>query len=164
MIIAKIEDFKQYFPQKAMELAYDFLISLDEGMEEREYELVGRDMFARIMSYETRGPQNAVLESHIKYMDIQTTIAGAECIAWWHTSALEIDTPYHEGKDVTFYEKTAPQSDNPIQPSARVDVYPGTFVALFPEDAHMPQLMLGTGGVSTIKKVVIKVSLNLISA
>ena len=106
-----------------------------------------------MLSYETREPHQAALEAHRRYIDIQTVLFGGEGIAWHPAGCLEVREAYDAGKDVEFYS-------SPAQFPSRLDVTPGYFVALFPHDAHMPQLEL-SGLPSWVKKVVVKVNTSL---
>jgi YhcH/YjgK/YiaL family protein len=106
------------------------------------------------MSYPTRFPEDAVLEAHQKYVDIQTSLAAAEGIEWFPLDTLEVKTPYEATKDVALYHRPRPGP-------ARVDVYPGIFVALFPHDAHMPQLIVDNAP-GHVKKVVVKINVALL--
>lgn len=142
-----------YFAGSDWKKIADFLTSLDENSAEGEYALKGDEIFARVMSYETRRPDEVVFETHVRYIDIQSVLAGVEGIAWCPMRNLLMRTPYDLGKDVEFY-------DTPETMPLKVDVKPGTFVALFPHDAHMPQLKVA-GMSEWVKKVVVKVRTSL---
>ncbi len=154
MIVDRLENWNSYPFGLAWQQAFDFLRSLKAEVAEAEYPIQGSDIFARVMSYNTRTPQEAVLEAHQKYIDIQTTLVAAEGIEWFPLDKLEIKTPYEAAKDVAFYHRPRPGS-------ARVEVYPGSFVALFPHDAHMPQLIVDNAP-GHVKKVVVKINVALL--
>jgi len=141
---------------KAWQTAFEFLFSLDENTEEKKYYLQGEDMFAMVTSYETRSPEIAVLESHRKYLDIQTVIKGREGMAWFPASELAVKQPYDEQKDVEFYHC-------PDLRIAHANIFPGIFAVFFPHDAHMPSLMIGDVP-ECVKKVVVKVNVKLLNA
>lgn len=154
MIIDSIKYWNNYPYGNAWQVAFEFLTSLTAKVDEGKYTLQGDQIFARVMHYTTRSPANAVLEAHQKYVDIQTTLVGAEGIEWFPISVLTAKTSYNEIKDVVFFHR-------PTEGLARVDVFPGTFVVLWPHDAHMP--MLGVGEqTEPIKKVVVKIDVNLL--
>ncbi|TLD40592.1 MAG: putative beta-D-galactosidase [Candidatus Jettenia ecosi] len=150
MIIDRLGNWETYFSGAAWKCVFDFLTSLKPDVEEKEYTLQGTDILARIMSYETRLPNIAMLEAHQKYIDIQTVLIGAEGIEWFPIDALQIKIPYNMEKDVEFYHR-------PRMCPARVDACPGTFVVLFPKDAHIPQLVVGDS-TKLVKKAVVKVN------
>ncbi|MCX5875170.1 MAG: YhcH/YjgK/YiaL family protein [Deltaproteobacteria bacterium] len=154
MIVDRLSHYKSYPFGKAWQLAFDFLLSLPHDAEEKKYPLLGDDLFAIVMSYETCGPETAEIEAHRKYLDIQMVITGEETIGWCQADELEIDTPYDASKDAELYKR-------PEQGLLRVDLFPGNFMALFPHDAHMPSLMTQQVSVFT-KKVVVKVATHLL--
>lgn len=86
----------------------------------------------------------AKLESHAKYIDIQMPLNAVEIIGF--LPAGECRNPidgYNTSKDITFFTD---------KPSAYVQVEPGQFVILFPHDGHAP--CIGRG---PMRKLVIKV-------
>ncbi|MCA9431493.1 MAG: YhcH/YjgK/YiaL family protein [Candidatus Omnitrophica bacterium] len=154
MIVDRIENWTRYSKSPAWEKAFLFLEKLDKGSEEGETLLEpDGSLLARVMSYPTRKEEEAVLEAHRRYIDIQMAIDSSEAIGWYPTGDLETKDPYDSEKDVEFFNP-------PSKEVGRIDVHPGTFVVLFPEDAHMPQLMTGSEP-ETVKKVVIKMRVDL---
>ena len=156
MIVDQLENWRHYFSRPIWEVAFDFLMTLTPDTDPGEVELDGEDVFARILSYETCGPEDAVLEAHREYVDIQSVLVGAEGIDWFPAGALDVKMPYDDGNDVEFYHR-------PDDAHTRINVYPGTFVVLFPDDAHMPQQVVGTGS-AVVKKVVVKIRLDQVRA
>ena len=152
MIVDRLENWEKYHFGKNWKTAFEFLMSLTPDIKDGEYPLRGKEIFALVMSYETRGSEKAVLEAHRKYVDIQTVISGRERIEWFPANILLTDIKYDESKDAEFYN----YSDNC---PAKIDIYPGTFAALFPQDAHMPSIMVGDSP-ELIKKVVVKLQID----
>ena len=152
MIFDKVNNYIQYPYKEIWKQAFTFLQSLNIESEEKRYEL-DNGMYAMIMSYATKTQQNAVLESHKKYVDIQASLSGAEGIKWFHTNNLEVINQYNPSTDAQFYKY---QENSPCL----VKNYPGYFCALWPTDAHMPQLKVDD--ILDVKKVVIKVPLHLL--
>jgi len=111
--------------------------------------LDGDAVFARIMAYTTRGPEQGELEAHDRYVDIQMSLAGAERIECHPRSALEVTAAYDPDNDFTLYRRPGPAP-------ATVDNHPGYFTVLFPDDAHLAQLCVGAEP-APVKKVVVKV-------
>lgn len=155
MIIDKITFWEHYQFGSAWKLAFEFLLSLTPDADDKQYDLQGDDIFAIVMSYETKNPEIALLETHRRYVDIQTVLVGGERIEWFSRDELIVDTPYDKSKDVEFYKRTCPGS-------SRVDVFPGTFVMFFPQDAHMPALMIDEKP-ELIKKVVVKINVEILA-
>lgn len=154
MIVDRLHNHKCYPFGKAWQLAFDFLLALPPDAEEKKYPLLGDDLFAIVMSYQTRTSDTAEIEAHRKYLDIQAVLRGAEGIGWSQVDDLRIDTPYDAAKDAELYK-------HPERGLLRVDLFPGDFIALFPHDAHMPSLMTQQLPVFT-KKVVVKVGMHLL--
>jgi len=155
MIIDKLENWKYYHFGPAWKLAFDFLTSLTPESEERMYSIQGNDIFAYVMSYQTKEPELATLEAHQKYVDIQGVLIGSEGFEWFTKKGLEVNVPYNESKDVEFFRRSWPGA-------ARVDIFPDTFVMFYPQDAHMPALVVD-GKSEFIKKVVVKIKAELLT-
>lgn len=154
MIIDKVEHFQDYHFGSAWSLAFEFLRTLTPQTEDKKYPIQGDDIFAIVMSYRTFSPETALFEAHKEYVDIQTVLVGGEGFECDFCDGLSTQTPYDKSRDIALYKRTRPGI-------TRVDVYPGTFVMLYPNDAHMPGLMIGNEE-KVIKKVVIKIKKELI--
>ncbi len=109
-------------------------------------ELDGDKLYLFVSEYQGKTKEEAKLEAHKRYIDIQIPIVGTEQMGW-----LEIDrctkelSPYNTEKDLVFY-------DNPI--SSYISVDQGEFAIFFPEDGHAPGI-----GEGFIKKIVVKILL-----
>ncbi|MDR2920495.1 MAG: YhcH/YjgK/YiaL family protein [Tannerella sp.] len=102
-------------------------------------------LFFSIVNLRGKDPQDATLETHQKYIDIQFPIVGVESIGWKAGEELMIISEvYNEEKDVTFYHDF---------PTTYTKLYPGQFAIYFPEDAHAPGI-----GQGDIRKVIAKVA------
>jgi len=154
MIVDRLQNYRYYPFGKAWQMAFAFLLALPPDAEEKKYPLQGDDLFAIVMRYTTGAAEKAEIESHRKYLDIQSVISGEEGIGWCQTEELEIDTPYNPMQDAVLYK-------HPEHGLQRVNLFPGNFMALFPHDAHMPSLMTREVPVFT-KKVVVKVGMHLL--
>jgi YhcH/YjgK/YiaL family protein len=151
MIVDRLENWKIYFKGDTWKSIFDFLAGLRPDAEEKKYVLEENEIYAFVSSYETKTAEEAKLEAHLKFIDIQAPLQGGEGIEWFPTVGLEPVIQYDEAKDVIFYKRRMPVP-------ARVDLQPGIFALLYPEDAHMPGLMIGSK--QKVKKVVVKVSLS----
>ncbi|MDY6904319.1 MAG: YhcH/YjgK/YiaL family protein [Thermodesulfobacteriota bacterium] len=156
MIFDTIVNIARYPYGSAWQRAFAFLASLTHETEDNEYSIQGDKMLARVMSYPTKNPVDAVLETHRKYIDIQAVLRGNEMIEWFPASTLRVDKPYRESTDVEFYV-------HPGRPPAQMFLAPGNFAVFFPEDAHMPGLSIN-GKSEIVKKAVIKISVDLLTA
>ncbi len=156
MIFDAIEHHGRYFKHAdAWREAFAFLAALTPETAEGETPLMGERMFARVQRYETRAPEQGVLEAHRRYLDIQTVLVGAEAIDWYPQSGLAVKTPYDAANDVEFYRRPADG------PPARVELTPGRWALLHPSDAHMPQMIVGAAA-QMIKKAVVKIEVGLL--
>lgn len=154
MIVDRVENCIAYPLGKAWQAAFEFLTSLKPDVEENKHHIQGDDIFAMVSSYKTRPADVAQFETHRKYVDIQAVLSGGEEIGWLPGEGLLTRQPYDESKDIEFYH-------HPNAGYTRIKVSPGTFVALFPQDAHKPSLMIGNTP-ECVKKVVIKINVNLL--
>lgn len=154
MIIDKIENFKLYNFGSAWQRIFDFLTKITPEIEDGKYIIDGDNIFAIVMSYQTSEPQTATFESHEKYIDIQTAIAGEEGFECAFSDNLSVIAPYDEHKDVTLYKRTSCDQ-------VRVDIFPNTFIMLYPHDAHIAGLIVGDES-KLVKKIVIKVKKELL--
>lgn len=155
MIVDLIANWKQYPLGPAWEKAFLFLQSVKPDAEETFYWIDEKNIYARVMSYETVEPDQAKMEAHHQYIDIQSPLIFSEGIAWHPAEKLEIKTEYNHEKDVYFLEP--PQSF-----FCKVDLYPGLFAFFAPKDAHMPKLIAGSKS-EVIKKVVVKIKTELLN-
>lgn len=153
MIVDSFNNWNLYFAGEPWKIIAEFLTTLSAETPEGEYLLVGNEIYARVISYETKDWHNGVFEAHRNYIDIQTVLSCAEGIAWSPQQKLAINVPYDIDNDVEFYE-------TPHICHSKIEVFPGTFVVLFPHDAHMPQLKV-IGMPTKVKKVVVKLPLQL---
>jgi len=156
MIVDICDNWAVYFAGEVWEKAFQFLRTLSPQTEEGRYSIDGDDVYAQVMSYATTTPAKARFEAHDRYIDIQTVLEGSEGIAWSPRSRLHSSTDYDDRKDVQFFHDGG-------QHPARADLVGGHFAVFFPEDAHMPQLMVA-GSAPWVKKVVVKVRAHLYQA
>ncbi len=118
------------------------LTSLPDG----KVEIDGPRLIANVARYQTKRPEQAVWESHRKYIDVQYVVSGVERIGYVPLeNAPPVQSPYNETKDVIFYE---PGHDS-------FTLRAGQFTIFYPEDIHAPSL--ADGEPSAVVKVVMKV-------
>lgn len=101
------------------------------------------------MAYELKDAESCKIECHDRFVDIQSTIEGAEGISVFDRSSLGVSEAYDPTNDVTFLSCDS-------EPLARVVNTPGHFAMLFPDDAHRPQEKCA-GHPGKVRKLVIKV-------
>lgn len=125
--------------------AFDFLSRPDLAtLPTGKYEIDGTRVYALVQEYESKGQDNAKLEAHRRYIDIQYTIDGNEVMGYRHTQdCTPDDKSWDENRDICFFTD---------QPDFWFPVPANSFAIFFPDDAHAP--MAGTG---KIRKVVVKI-------
>jgi YhcH/YjgK/YiaL family protein len=108
----------------------------------------GDDLFAKVEEYRTRPPEECLFESHLRYIDVQSCLSGAEGMHFLDISecnAVKVDY----GNDYIGYTPKT-ECHNYIA------VHPGEAVVFFPQDAHRPQMRTYRGP-ENIKKIVVKI-------
>lgn len=106
----------------------------------------GERLYVVIVQAEGRGKEQARLETHRRYIDIQLTLSGVEEIGWRAAAHLEPLAEYSGEQDVQFY------SD---RPEVWLSVPAGVFAVFFPHDAHAP-----LAGLGPVHKAVAKVAVD----
>ncbi len=153
MIADRLSEWKRYFDGPVWSRAFTYLESLGPDSDPVDYvELDSFGLFARVMQYPTRGPEEAILEAHDRYIDIQMSLVNGERIDWFPREPLTVRTPYDQEKDVILFERDTP-------PAASITNTPGVFSVFYPNDAHMAQLVVDGRSVETVTKAVVKVPL-----
>ncbi len=118
------------------------LLELEIG----KYPIDGEKCFAIISEYDTKSVDEAKIEAHKKYIDLQYVIAGEENIGLVSTENASVKTPYNDVKDVMFYD------------SEKVEYHLATndtFFLFFPGEPHQPGMHANEK--SHVKKLVIKI-------
>jgi len=105
---------------------------------------------AIVSSYKTVDEFERGYESHKHVIDIQYPIKGLERVKWSPIEGMNVNIPYDEAKDRTFFK------DPSIQ-GTHVDIGNGIFAIMFPKDGHGPQHKVVEKEV--IKKITIKISI-----
>lgn len=153
MIYDRLANAACYFSSDAWTKAIDYVRTAPPDLADGVYPILGEDVVARVMSYETKHFQETVLESHQKFVDLQVLLAGREFGEVSTANELTVRTPYSAEKDVVFY------FPDPLASYCRMTLEPGRFAMFFPQDAHRTQLRVGSTS-ETVKKVVIKIAVH----
>ncbi len=153
MIVSTLENWSSHFDNLVWEKVFNYIATLGPDSSDGITELMGRDIYARVMSYDTVEPTESKVEAHRLYIDIQCSLAYGERIDWFPLEGLKPVSDYNPEKDTTNYSR-------PSFVPASVCVMPGMFAVFFPEDAHMPKLIIDQS--HTIKKVVVKLHTKLL--
>jgi len=145
--IKNIEIYKGISPDIYAGLMYLTELKLD--VELGTY-IVNDRVKAIVSSYPTVECFERGYEAHKHVIDIQFPIIGRERVKWSPIEVMDVNIPYDDVKDRTFY-------NNPSPNGCEVIIGEGTFAIMFPEDGHSPQHLVEKSEV--IKKVTIKVTI-----
>lgn len=131
---------------KGFAQAFEFLMRPDlKELPAGKYEIDHEQVYAMVSKGPGRKKEDALLEAHGLYIDIQLVLAGTDTMGWKPASlCTEPSGEYDQQADVRFF------TDEPV---AWVAVAGGAYAVFFPEDAHMPLISPGQ-----IHKVVVKVA------
>ena len=111
---------------------------------------INKNVKAIVSSYETVDEFERGYESHKNVIDIQYPVIGLERVKWSPIENMNVNIPYDESKDRTFFK-------DPSKQGTHVDIGNGIFAIMFPEDGHGPQHKVVIKEV--IKKITIKISI-----
>ena len=146
MIIDKIENLKNYasvnplFPKVVEFIEQNDLNKLEAG----KHEIVGKDLFVNIQMAKGRSPEEAVIETHDKMIDIQIPLSAEETFGYTQRDLLP-KAEYNAEKDITKIPDLAAES--------YITCQPGMMAIFFPQDGQAPCI----AGVPEIKKAIFKI-------
>ncbi|MDA3799380.1 MAG: YhcH/YjgK/YiaL family protein [Kiritimatiellae bacterium] len=147
MIIDIIKNVHSYQAlNKGFVKAIDFLSGNDlSKLSLGRHEIDGDRVYAVVAKEPGRMKENALLEIHEKYIDIQVILDGTDTMGWKSISSCkESNNEYNKESDIKFLDD---------EPDLWVPVEKGHFAIFFPEDAHMPLI-----SESPIHKIVVKIA------
>lgn len=111
-------------------------------------ELEGEDLFLNLASYDTHPKSEALAEAHRQYIDVMYMVEGEEIIYVKPTDKLQNITKEYDPS----IEALLGDLDEDATP---VRLQAGSFVVLFPQDAHSPACCVDAP--ATVKKIIGKV-------
>lgn len=147
MIHDTLKNFRRYLP---LHLRFgrvaDFLEKTDLNAlaDGRVDILPDGEIFANVQTPGTRADEDAPLEFHRRYIDVQIPLSKPERMGWLPLEKAPSGLCYKEENDAAL---------GPGAHSSVVTVVPGEFVIFFPQDVHAP--CIGDG--SSMHKIIIKV-------
>ncbi|WP_300860125.1 YhcH/YjgK/YiaL family protein [uncultured Clostridium sp.] len=153
MIFDKIENISDYFEElPLLKKVEDFVVDFKNGkLADGTYEIDGKRVFAMVQSYRTRQQTHEMMfEAHKKYIDLQYIVNGIEKIRWARLDSVDlVEEKYSTGGDIAFYEGDA---------MFDFTLTKGTFLLLYPEDAHLPGLSAQKD--VNVRKIVFKIQVD----
>lgn len=137
MICDKFENIGQYCQEgdalyKAIVYARDF----DRSLPDDVHEVEGREIFAKVASYETSPAEERKFETHKYYADVQVILEGKERMDVSLEQDLEPLGDYRDDDDVV--KVKAPDTYSSLA------MIPGMFAVFFPQDVHRPNCNLNS--------------------
>ncbi len=146
MVVDTLENLEKYaLLNPLFAQAIEFLKSHDlHAMEVGKTELNGKNLVVNIAQTAPKTKEQAKLETHNEFIDIQIPLSGTEIMGYTPgKDCVPADASYNAEKDITFFEGAA---------ETYIAVKPGMFAIFFPQDGHAP-------GISPdgVKKVIVKV-------
>ncbi len=128
-----------------IKFAFEYLNAADlANLALGKIELEGADLVVNVVDIIGKTVDEARMETHDKFIDIQIPIGACETMGWKAKEKLtELTSAYNPEKDIAFYADKA---------SNLVKVEPYEFIIFFPEDGHQPGI-----GEGTYKKIIVKI-------
>jgi len=149
MILDVLENAHRYLAlNKGFAKAIEFLLRPDlKELPVGKYEIDGDRVYATVSKVFGRKKEDALLEKHEKYIDIQLVLAGTDNMGWKpKSSCRQPSGEYDQKRDLQLFAD---------EPEAWLSTESGSFAIFFPEDAHMPLISSGQ-----LHKVVVKVAVD----
>lgn len=148
MILDSLKNAHLYFSvNPRFEQAFEYLKSVDlMTLEPGKYPIDGDNIFLNMVERDLKCKQDAKLEVHNDYIDIQVVIKGVESFGWSERQDMkQPQAEFDTQKDIQFFDD---------EPQTYYTLKEGQFTILLPEDSHAP--LVGEG---PIRKAIIKVRL-----
>jgi len=149
MILDVLENAHRYLAlHKGFAKGFDFLLRPDlKELPVGKYEIDGESVYAIVAKDSGRRKEDAQLETHEKYIDIQLVMSGVDEMGWKPKSLCEKPTgEYDQNNDEQIFMD---------EPDAWLSTKSGAFAIFFPEDAHMPLISS-----DHLHKVIVKVAVS----
>jgi YhcH/YjgK/YiaL family protein len=148
MIIDSIIGLEHYRRMnEGFEKTFKFLRSRDiTQLETGRYDIDGNSVYAIVSENNMKNIEDAKLEVHDSYIDIQIPLSASETFGWKDRSLCNTgEGKYDDENDIAFFDD---------EPEVYCVVNPLQAIIFFPKDAHAP--LIGNG---KIKKIVIKIKI-----
>ena len=129
--------------------AFEFLKNaINQGFEDGDYEIDGKNIYAFISSYETKTESEVQFEAHNKYIDIQCVVSGTEVIGFESEKEVTLTQDYKDGNDICFYALNENYD--------KIALKKGEFVIIMADELHAPCMSVKNTP-QAVKKIVVKV-------
>ena len=144
MVIDSLKNMRHYESLNPLfKKAFDYIEQTDlNTLEPGKIVLIENELIVNVNQIGPKTKEEAKLETHDEYVDIQVPISGVEIMGYTQRVDLP-EAEYDAAIDMTLYDGAA---------ANYLTVTPGMFTLFFPEDGHAPGIT-STG----LKKIIIKV-------
>jgi len=149
VILDRLEEIDRYASLcSGFSKAFKFLNETKlEELDLGRHEIDEKRVYAIVFQGAAQPREEAKLEAHRKYIDIQVVLSGTDEMGWKNKKTCEKpEGGYDPESDVEFF--TDP-------PDTWIDVKPDAFAIFFPRDAHAPAI-----GSGELHKVIVKVAVD----
>ena len=144
MVIDSLKNMRHYESLNPLfKKAFDYIEQTDlNTLEPGKIVLIENELIVNVNQIGPKTKEEAKLETHDEYVDIQVPISGVEIMGYTQRVDLP-EAEYDANVDMTLYEGDA---------ADYITVKPGMFTLFFPSDGHAPGIT-PTG----LKKIIVKV-------
>lgn len=144
MVLDTLDNLEQYASLNPLfAKAVEYLKNTDlNALSVGKIQLQGSDLVVNVAETKPKTKEEAKMETHNKFIDIQIPLSGVEIMGYTPGNTLP-EAEYNEEKDITFFPGLA---------DSYLEVRPGMFAIFFPQDGHAPGIT-ETG----VKKIIVKV-------
>jgi YhcH/YjgK/YiaL family protein len=147
MILGRIADSERYTAfHPLFSQAFQFLRDTDlHALPDGRHEIVGSQLFALVSTFQGHPRNEAKLEIHRRYIDIQVCLTGTDHVGWRSLATCQCpQAEFNIEGDYQFYTDA---------PTTWFTLDGDTFAVFYPEDAHAPAI-----ADTQLRKVVLKVA------
>jgi YhcH/YjgK/YiaL family protein len=152
MILDSLANLERYGHSPALLLIGDFCRKRLASVADGTYELMGDSSVRALVQSLAPRMRGNQMETHRRHVDLHTVIEGCEGLEWCEASRLLPNSSYNEAEDVIHYPA-------PKHTVGRIELTPGLFALLMPNDAHITGLLAGSPS-EGIRKVVFKIAVD----
>lgn len=148
MVLDSLANAERYYSlHPAFQKAFDFIKNTDFSTRETGKIVIdGDNLYINHAKCGTKTVEQAKIETHNQYIDIQVAYEQAEQIGYTPTCDLkEPIGEYDEANDIAFFNDKA---------QVMLTMRPGQFTIFWPEDGHQPAI-----GEGSWKKIIVKVKI-----
>ncbi len=150
MIKDKIENLRNYIELnndfgKVAALLQDF-DTFRKGLHAGRNEFAGETFYCNLDHSCLKTKNEALLEAHDAYIDLQIPLTAEEEMGWKERSECKNEKENHPERDIRFYTDA---------PTRYFRLKKGEMVLFFPSDAHAP--LIGVGEEKEIEKIIFKI-------